>query len=181
MSNFEALLSLKEDYSRLKQPINAKLEAAVKKEKDFQSYLAKILQALKSLETDILKLDEESKSKLIEMTSLMESRFLSTRSKEEENDAFLSELFSLGNSSQTLETLKKKMEESFQEIESKLNSSEDISELPGLVNSTRIAVKLFSENSSSPLPSPIFLENGFTSKWETVKWNDAFRRHLILI
>jgi len=167
MSNFEALLTLKEHYARVKEPIRSKLEISIEKEKELQSYLDKILQAIKFLQIEITKLDEESKLRLAGMISQLDSRLFSTRSKEEENDAFLSELFSLVNSSQpeeTLETLKKKMEASFKEIEIKLKSSEDVSELPDLVNSTRIAVQLFSEE--MPLPCPRLFEEGFTMKWK---------------
>jgi len=169
MSNLEALLAIKEHYARVKEPLHSKLEISIEKEKELQSYYDKILKALKFLETDILKSSADCQSRLREMVFLMESRFIATRSKEEENDAFLSELFSMGDSSQTLETLKKNLESSFKEIELSLNSSENVSELPDLVNSTKIAVKLFSsEDSSSTLPCPELLENGFTSNWKTV-------------
>jgi len=132
ISNVEALLAMKEDYSRLKQPIRAKLEVAIEKEINVQSYLDKILQALKSLETDVLKLDTDSRSRLCDMVTLRINRFLRTRSKEEENEAFLSDLFSLiGNSSQT---------QTFQEIETDLNSRDEVLEHPNLVNSTQISV-----------------------------------------
>lgn len=157
MSNVEAVLTMKEDYSRLKQPIRAKLEVAIEKEINVQSYLDKILQALKSLETDVLKLDTDSRSRLCDMVTLRINRFLRTRSKEEENEAFLSDLFSLiGNSSQT---------QTFQEIETDLNSRDEVLELPNLVNSTQISVKLYSEE-SIPLQCPELLEKGFTTKWK---------------
>jgi len=100
------------------------------------------------------------------MVTLRVNRFLRTRSQEEENEAFLSDLFSLiGNSSQTLETLVETIDQSFQEIETDLNSRNEVLELPNLVNSTQISVKLYSEE-SIPLQCPELLEKGFTTKWK---------------
>ena len=76
MSNFEALLAVKEHYAKVKEPLCSKLESAVKKEKELQRYYDKILKALKSLETDVLKSAADSQSRLREMVFLVESRFI---------------------------------------------------------------------------------------------------------
>jgi len=162
---------MKEHFSKIKEPLRAKLESAVEKENQVRIYIDNLLTALKSLVIDVQKMEAESSLRLEELNSLLSSPNFITGTEEEENDAFLSELSSLMNSSQpeeTVEMLKKKMEESFKEIETKLNSSGETTELSELVNKTQIAVKLYSDESqfATLLPCPDLLVKGFTSKWK---------------
>jgi len=174
MASFEALLSMRESFSKMKEPIKTKIEESIQKEKEVQSYIDKLLKSLKCFEADVKKMEEESNLRLIELNSLLTSPNFSTGSKEEENEAFLSQLSSITSSSQpkeTIEMLKKKMEESFKEMETKLSSSSaEISEIFNLVHTTRITVQIFKDSeldsSSTSLPCSELFEKGFVSKWK---------------
>jgi len=176
MASFEALLTMRKSFSKMKKPIKIKIEESIQKEEEVQSYIGKLLKYLRLFEADIKKMEEESNLRLIELNSLLTSPDFNTGSKEEENEAFLSQLSSLAGSSrpeETIEMLKNKMEEPFKEMETKLNSSSsvDLSEISDLVNSTsktRITVQIFKDESDSStlLPFPEPFQTVFHSKWK---------------
>ena len=105
MASFEALLSMRESFSKMKEPSKTKIEESIQKEKVVQSYIDKLLKSLKSFEADVKKMEEESNLRLIELNSLLSNPDFSTGSKEEENEAFLSQLSSLAGSSRPEETI----------------------------------------------------------------------------
>jgi len=175
------------------------LESAAKKEKELQKYLETLLKALQSFEKDVKKLQEECNRRQMEISFWLESRSFKPVSdghtesnKHEENEVFLAELSSIvKNCSESgdnidIDLLKKKMEESIEEIGSIYCSSSEISDFPDAVNNTRITVKLSNEpaDGGSPIPVPEILENGFVAKWKglsTSKIGKPVRRDLILL
>lgn len=168
LSNFEALLALKEDYLKMKEPVQLKLEAIVHRMKEFSFYLAQVLDALKSFESNMKTLQENNDVMLAEAMSLLESDLFASGSKEKENDAFLAELLSLVDSShpeEKLESLKTKMKESFSNLEQKFSSHDQEIDQSELVAKTRVVIQLFDEHNASQTTSSI-LDGGFIAQWK---------------
>lgn len=148
IANFEALLSVKKDYLKMKKSITPKLTAAIKKKEEFGFILTQILESLESLEMKMRKLQEDNDTIIAEFTSLLESYSTNTPSSEDsENDAFLADLLSFANASshpdEKLEGLITSMRKSFEDVERKMTSLHNQAEL---VAKTRVVIQVYDDN-----------------------------------
>jgi len=198
MSNFEALVALREQYAKKKESIQEKLKAAAEKENELHSYLETLLKALQSFEEDVKNLLDKCNRRQKEISFWLEcgstkpvsgGNTKSINNKDEENEVFLAELkpfIKFGDKLMDIDFLRMKMEEPFEEIEAICCSSSEISDFPDSVNNTRIIVKLMNElaDDRSMIPVPEILENGFVVKWKKMsisKTGETARRDLILL
>ena len=72
LAKFEILLSLKEEFVKLKDPLCSKLSKAITEKTNVQLYLTKVSQALKALENEVEMQMDENDLSLAEMCSLLE-------------------------------------------------------------------------------------------------------------
>jgi len=149
-----------------------KLGAAAGVKQQLKAYLAEILEALKSITSQIKSLEEENESLLNEMTSNLEKsrKLLTDGSQDEENEYFLSLFYTLITPSEldeeSYDILSAKLNEFFNEEKMKLelDAESSIHKQAEAINKTKLLIKLFSdENDINSRPFEI---NSFTAKWK---------------
>lgn len=126
IKNVERLVSLKNEFKSMKD----RLALAIEKRKEIRSHFSELLEAVKSVEKDILFQVEENDHQLADWTTLMERNCLAeeplplTAAALDLDEYFLSELVTFVGHSRpdgTLETLKRKVEDTALDYAAKLN------------------------------------------------------------
>ena len=124
LSNIEGLLMLKEEYLRLRNPVRSKVAKAVEEKRTVQTYLNVVLAALRATEAEVEKLKDETDVMVAELSSYLDGGLLADlKSKEEENDAFLTEWLPQiegGRPADSLDAIKTKIRQSFK-VQNKLS------------------------------------------------------------
>ena len=118
-TNFAAILSLKNRYLQLRNPLCSRVAKVITEKKDVQIYLSQVLGALKTAQEEVEQMKDENDIIVAELMSLMESELLrECNSKEEEYLAFLAQLIPLLEDcepdQESLETVHGKILQSFQ-------------------------------------------------------------------
>ena len=164
--NLEGLLKSKEELMKMKETGMEKLTMAIKERKKVHEQLAVILKSIRHSEEEIKKLQDENKSQMIEMVSVLErsgSNVAGVQDVPAKKELYFSQLMSIvegSNVEDTVDTLKQKMSKSIELYGEKQRESMAISSEYEYRKNVKIAVHLFDENDRR-IPTVPFLENGF--------------------
>jgi hypothetical protein len=151
---------------KMKKTGMEKLTMAIEERKIVKKQLALILKSIRHSEEEIMKLQDENNSQMIEMVSVLErsrSKAVGVKDVPAKKELFFSQLMSIVEGStaeDNVDTLKRKMEKSIELYGEKQCESMAINSEYKLRKKIKIAVHLFDENDRR-IPTVPFLENGF--------------------
>jgi hypothetical protein len=164
--NLEGLLKSKEELMKMKKTGMEKLALAIEERKKVHEQLALILKSIRHSEEEIIILQDENYSQMIEMVSVLERSGSNAGGVQDvpvKKELFFSQLMSIVEGStaeDNVDTLKRKMEKSIELYGEKQCESMAINSEYKLRKKIKIAVHLFDENDRR-IPTVPFLENGF--------------------
>lgn len=169
IKNVERLVSLKNEFKSMKD----RLALAIEKRKEIRSHFNELLQAVKRVHDDIMLQVEENDLQLDDWTNLMEKNCLAeqplplTAAALDLDEYFLSELVTFVGHTRpngTLETLKKKVEETALDYASKLKEITTIAKEIEEQRKMRICVRLSDPNrNENVVPIGDILCDGFVT------------------
>ena len=154
---------------KMKEAGMEKLTTAVEERVKVHEQLAVILKSIQRSEEEIKKLQDENKSQMIEMVSVLErsgSNAGGVQDVPAKKELYFSQLMSIvegSNVEDTVDTLKQKMSKSIELYGEKQRESMAISSEYEYRKNVKIAVHLFDENVRR-IPTVPFLENGLRSQ-----------------
>lgn len=167
--NINALLKLKEELLEIRDTGMSKLALAIQTRKKVQEEMDIIIEAINVAGEEAKKCQEDNDLSLAEMVSVWEEYESSDTDQETEaqngqkRDMVLSELMSLvegSTSSDSVDTLKKKMTESFEVYKQKLDEATAVATEYERRRKTKIQVLLYDENDRPTSTHPV-LKSGF--------------------
>jgi hypothetical protein len=167
--NLEGLLKSKEELMKMKKTGMEKLTVAIEERKIVKKQLALILKSIRHSEEEIMKLQDENNSQMIEMVSVLErsrSKAVGVKDVPAKKELFFSQLMSIVEGStveDTVDTLKQKMQKSIELYDQKRRESMALSSEYKFRKKVKIGVLFFDENDSR-IPTVPFLENGLRSQ-----------------
>ena len=167
--NLEGLLKSKEELMKMKKTGMEKLTMAIEERKIVKKQLALILKSIRHSEEEIMKLQDENNSQMIEMVSVLErnrSKAGGVKDVPAKKELFFSQLMSIVEGStaeDTVDTLKQKMKKSIELYDQKRCESMALSSEYKFRKKMKIGVLFFDENDRR-IPTVPFLENGLRSQ-----------------
>jgi hypothetical protein len=167
--NLEGLLKSKEELMKMKKTGMEKLTMAIEERKIVKKQLALILKSIRHSEEEIMKLQDENNSQMIEMVSVLErsrSKAVGVKDVPEKKELFFSQLMSIVEGStaeDNVDTLKQKMKKSIELYDQKRRESMALSSEYKFRKKVKIGVLFFDENDRRIQTVP-FLENGLRSQ-----------------